>query len=242
MAKSGKDWIPGPDTEFDAFFKKYCQGVTLNTSGSTPLWTHIPVTRVTELNGGYAGWFTAWSKLNSAHTSGDVTAKNEAREDGEGTLRDFNRQYVLNAREVTDAQRRDIGCPVHDPTHSPVPRPGAQPRAEIRYLGLHLLELVGIGPVPGTMSEEEAKAEFGVRIFWGILGGEPTARDRFRLLGIPQSGWDLPHSTFTHRKKYRFDFDGDSGRTVYFCLRYENEKGGKEGEGPFGPIFSAIIP
>jgi hypothetical protein len=44
------------------------------------------------------------------------------------------------------------------------------------------------------------------------------------------------------RKGYRFDFPGDSGSTVYFCLRYENEKGGKEGEGPFGPILRAIIP
>jgi hypothetical protein len=31
-------------------------------------------------------------------------------------------------------------------------------------------------------------------------------------------------------------------KTVWFCLRYENEKGGEEGEGPFGPLFSAIIP
>jgi hypothetical protein len=45
------------------------------------------------------------------------------------------------------------------------------------------------------------------------------------------------------RKRFRFDFEGDSGRTVWFCLRYENAKGGKEkGEGPFGPLFSAIIP
>jgi hypothetical protein len=29
---------------------------------------------------------------------------------------------------------------------------------------------------------------------------------------------------------------------VYFCLRYENEKGGKDGEGPFGPILSAMVP
>jgi hypothetical protein len=56
------------------------------------------------------------------------------------------------------------------------------------------------------------------------------------------TGEDLPHSVFTHKKKYRFDFDGDSGKTVYFSLKYENEKGGEEGEGLYGPIFSAIIP
>ncbi|MDR1250218.1 MAG: hypothetical protein LBK63_13070, partial [Treponema sp.] len=67
-------------------------------------------------------------------------------------------------------------------------------------------------------------------------------KDKFRLATPPVSGNDLPHSLFTHRKKFRFDFDGDSGKTVYFCLRYENEKGGKDGEGPFGPILSAIVP
>jgi hypothetical protein len=86
-----------------------------------------------------------------------------------------------------------------------------------------------------------SRIDYGVRIFWGIMG-ETTERDKFRLSAPPATGDDLPHSTFTHRKKYRFDFDGDSGKTVWFCLRYENEKGGKEGEGTFGPLFSAIIP
>jgi hypothetical protein len=27
---------------------------------------------------------------------------------------------------------------------------------------------------------------------------------------------------------------------VYFCLRYENSKGRKEGQGPFGPFLSAV--
>jgi hypothetical protein len=73
--------------------------------------------------------------------------------------------------------------------------------------------------------------------------GEPTAADKFRITAPPVKGGDLPHSTFTRRKKFRFDFEGDSGKTVWFALRYENAKGGKDkGEGPFGPIFSAIIP
>jgi hypothetical protein len=65
---------------------------------------------------------------------------------------------------------------------------------------------------------------------------------RHRIAAPPAKGEDLPHSLFTHKKKYRFDFDGDSGKTVYFCLKYENEKGGPKGEGPFGPILEAIIP
>jgi hypothetical protein len=38
----------------------------------------------------------------------------------------------------------------------------------------------------------------------------------------------------------RFDFDGgDSGKTAYFCIRLENAKGEA---GPWGALFSAVIP
>jgi hypothetical protein len=231
---AGKDWVCGPDEKFEAQYKKYCKVVMTNTTGSNPVWSHIPADRVTELTDGYANFYTALGKLSGPHTSGDVLAKNEARAEGEEILRDFNRSYILNAREVTNAQRLDVGCPVHDKNHTPVPTPWAQCEADIAYPGKHLLELVHIRALLGTLSDEEAKAEFGVRIFWGILGTDLSA--------VPTEGKELPHSTFTHRKRFRFDFDGESGKTVYFCLRYENEKGGKEGEGPFGPIFSAIIP
>ncbi|MDR1248188.1 MAG: hypothetical protein LBK63_02685 [Treponema sp.] len=238
---SRTDWVPRPDEEFEVFFKKYVVTVKTNTSGATPLWTHIPNERVNELTNSYGAWHIAYDKLSGAHTPGDVIAKNEARDAGEDLLRAFNREYILNAREVTNAQREDIGCPVHDTTHTPVPRPKAEPEADIVYPGKHLLELARIRAIAGTLSDEEEKAEFGVRIFWGILG-EPTAADKFRISAPPEKGDDLPHSTFTHRKRFRFDFEGDSGKTVYFCLRYENQKGGNEGEGPFGPIMSAIIP
>jgi hypothetical protein len=57
----------------------------------------------------------------------------------------------------------------------------------------------------------------------------------------PKKDSDLPCSIFTRRKKERFDFEGENGNRGYFCLRYENSKGGKEGESPFGPVLSAII-
>jgi hypothetical protein len=177
---SGKHWVPGSDEEFDVFYKAYCKGVNGYTSGADPAWTHVPAARVTELNGGYADWYTLYSKLNGAHTSGDVLAKNEQKIESKGILQDFNRQYVRYAREVTDAQRRDLGCPVDDPNHTPIPRPKAQCEADTTYPGQHLIELVNIRAIAGTLSDEEAKAEFGVRIFWGIMG-PVTEKDKFRL-------------------------------------------------------------
>jgi hypothetical protein len=168
-----------------------------------------------------------------------VLAKDEARDAGKKILREFNNQYILYAREVSDAERTEIGATVHDIKPTTIPTPEDQPEADVVYPGRHLLELVNIRPVAG--GTDDPRSNWGVRIFWGVMD-EPTATDKFRLSSPPVTGYDLPHSTFTHRKKYRFDFDGDSGKAVWFCLRYENEKGGKKGEGPFGPLFSVVVP
>jgi hypothetical protein len=115
-------------------------------------------------------------------------------------------------------------------------RPAAQPEADIGYPGAGMVELNNIRAAGA--GEDDPR---GVRVFWGVLG-PATERDKFRLAAPPVRGEDLPHSAFTRRRYYRFSFDGDSGKTVYFCLRYENGKGGEKGEGPFGPVLSAVIP
>jgi hypothetical protein len=68
---------------------------------------------------------------------------------------------------------------------------------------------------------------------------EAATGEKRELMKPPTSGKELPHSRWTRRRRERFSFDGDSGKTVYFCIRYENGKGES---GEFGPIFSAVIP
>jgi hypothetical protein len=47
-------------------------------------------------------------------------------------------------------------------------------------------------------------------------------------------------SVFSTRSPYVFTFDENMrGKTVYFCLRWENTRGQK---GPWSAIYSAIIP
>jgi hypothetical protein len=97
------------------------------------------------------------------------------------------------------------------------------------------------GLVHRSFGLPDARSDYGVQIYYG-LSGPPRKAFRFLVAKAPKSSKDLPYSVFTGRKKKRFDFDEESGNTVYFCLRYENAKGDKEGEGPFGPILSAVIP
>jgi hypothetical protein len=234
------DWIPAGDAEFDTFFKSYCQYVNTKCTGTTPEWTHIPAARRTDLNDAYADWYTAWSKLKTAHTHSDVLAKDLARDRDEKALRDFNNEFILYSSVVTPQEKVDLGNHIPDEHPTPVPQPTAQATADIVLPGPHLVEL-RIKKL-ASLEPEPDRANYGVRIYWGVVG-EPNAADKFRIPGPPEDGDGLPHSTFTKRKKYRFDFpEEDRGKTVYFCLRYENSKGGKKGEGPWGPIFSAIIP
>jgi hypothetical protein len=85
-------------------------------------------------------------------------------------------------------------------------------------------------PVSGSPPDPH-RADYGYRVYYGILppGGASVERatgPQRELVKAPASGDDLPHSKFTRRKKELFDFPAeDSGKTVYFYVRYENAKG-----------------
>jgi len=123
-----------------------------------------------------------------------------------------------------------------------IPLPSGQAEAEVSYLDAHLLSL-SIRPLPGTVID--SRNVHGFRIFYGILFPSGAVVEQATgsikyLTEPPKSGDDLPYSKFTRRKEELFDFNaGDSGRTVYFCIHYENSNGQA---GSWGPIFHATIP
>jgi hypothetical protein len=232
--------VPTKDAEFDEFFERYYHYVELKTGGNKPEWTHIPSDRMTDLGDARTDWHEAFIKLKEPHLPSDVLVKDLARKRDEKVLRNFNNEFILYSSVVTPQEKEDLGNKPRDDHPTPIPRPTAQVEADVVLPGPHLVEL-WIKKL-ASLEEDPGRANYGVRVFWGVLG-DSSAADKFRISSPPKSGDDLPHSTFTKRKKYRFDFpEEDRGKTVYFCLRYENSKGGKEGEGPWGPIISAIIP
>jgi hypothetical protein len=234
----GKNYIPSNDAAFNTWFKNLCQYVASKASGANPVWTHIPAAAQTALNNTYAAWYTAYAVTLLPCTKPQRDEKTRVRKTSEKAVRDFVNAYLRFYPTVTDDDREQMGLHIPDTTPTAIPTPTAQVEADVAYPGVHLIELNHIRAVSGG---DDPRSDYGVRIFWGVIG-PVAAHDKFRLAGPPVTGDDLPHSTFTHRKRYLFDFSGDSGNTVWFSLRFENEKGGKEGEGPFGPLFSAIIP
>ncbi|MDR1418943.1 MAG: hypothetical protein LBI86_01065 [Treponema sp.] len=183
----------------------------------------------------------AYAKTFKPHTPAETAGKNKAKADSRKVLSRFIQVWIRGFPEiVTVEDLENLGIPPIDHTHTPVPRPKAQAEADLTFPGIHTVELRNIRTVAGT-GDEDPRSDWGVRIHYGILDA-PGSAGKHRIATPPLTGDDLPHSVFTHKKKHRFDFDGDSGKTVYFCLKYENERGREDGEGPFGPIIKAVIP
>ncbi|MDR1398839.1 MAG: hypothetical protein LBJ41_02825 [Treponema sp.] len=142
---------------------------------------------------------------------------------------------------LTDAELASLGLRPHK-AHSPIPPPEGFPEADVSYPGVHTLDL-RLRPVAGQPTFD-MRSGYGYRIYWGVMppGGatvEAAIGEKRELMKPPTSGKELSYSRWTRRRKERFKFDGDSGKTVFFCIRYENSKGEV---GEFGPLFSAIIP
>ena len=158
----------------------------------------------------------------------DLFALKEARKKTEKEARDFVQGFLAKNRFVTNEDRVAMRLPIYDSEPTQVNDPTGQAEADITYPGRTQLEL-RIKHVTGT--QQDANANYGYRLYYGIYAHGET---------LPASGKDLRESIFTRRKKELFTFQPeDSTKTAYFCIRYENSKGKA---GPWGPLFSAVIP
>ncbi|MCL1818826.1 MAG: hypothetical protein FWG35_07830 [Spirochaetaceae bacterium] len=211
------------------------QIIQVKTSGASADWDFLDTAYVQELRAMLDKWTAAYEITLSPHTPIQTRERNQVRKEVEKYLRDFINEFVRYNRKITDSERDALGIPYRDLIITTIGGPVSQATADLGFPGVHLVELRKIRPVSGVLDD---RSDYGVRIFYGLTG-EATEEEAFRLTKPPKSGNDLPKSVFTRRKKYLFDFDGESGNTVYFCLRYENAKGEA---GPFGPMLSAIIP
>jgi hypothetical protein len=235
-----KKIIPDGEAKYDEFFKTVCGKASKEVLSPDGRWHHIPTTELEALNAAYALWHTAYAAASGPHLPSQTAAKKRAHKTSRTVLARFIKVWFRGFPEaVTVEDLRSMDIPEIDTTHTPVPQPRDQAEADVTYPGTHLIELVRIRSVAG--GTDDPRADWGKRIYYGILD-PANPNGRHRIGAAPITGADLPHSVFTRTKKHRFDFDGDSGKTVYFCIKYENEKGGESGEGPYGPIFSAIIP
>jgi len=149
-------------------------------------------------------------------------------------MRDMKKRYFFEP-PLTATDFAALGLKPKDTTPTVVPPPAIQVDGDLHFPAPSQVEIRNIRPY-GTHTAD--KSEHGVRIYYGIMG-EPDENDRFRMSKRPETGFDLPHSVFTRRRSYSFNFPRASGKEIFFCLRYENSKGEA---GPWGTMISAFVP
>jgi hypothetical protein len=233
----GKSFIPPCGPSYDRFYKNIVDYVGQMYEGPTPVWTHIPQAERTTLVDAYADWYAGYSRTIATHTKADTQAMKAVYKRSKKVLSRFIQVWIRGFPDLVTAEHlANMNIPPIDDTRSPVRQPDNQVEADLTFPGIHMVELVKIRPVSGT--PPDVRSDYGVRIYFGF-SGPPSEKFPFRLVNVPKKGEELPYSVFTKKKRKLFDFEGEIGCTVYFCLRYENSKGEV---GPFGPMLQAVIP
>ena len=149
-------------------------------------------------------------------------------------MRDMRKRHFFMP-PLTEMDLAALGLRPRDSTPTNVPPPAIPVEGRLTFPAIGLVEM---REMRATGEKRDVRSKHGVRIYYGIMG-TPSETDRFRISARPSTGDDLPHSVFTRRNRYRFDFTGESGREIFFCMRFENSKGES---GPWGEVISAFIP
>jgi len=222
-----KYFIPQNANQFSEFLTNLLMYVDQNATS----WKQIPADRITKLSDMNGSFTELLSLTTGPRNAAQNLARREAQDELTKELRRFVNQY-LRFDPVTNYDRTNMGIPNRDTIPTNVPPPNVQVIGTLMFPGVGLVDMYDIKP-DGVRTDDRAK--HGVRIFFGIISGTSN----FRIVEPPKTGADLPHSVFTRRTRQRFDFIGEHGNKVYFCLRYENSKGQS---GPWGKIISSFIP
>ncbi|WP_062429633.1 hypothetical protein [Treponema endosymbiont of Eucomonympha sp.] len=219
---SGKDYIPGKDSDFLEWAKTL---VAYAAANADRLGLSAELTG--ELERLLIHFEAAYARAEDPNRgAADVLAKKEARAALETKARSVVRAHLAYGDTVTDDDRALMGLPLHDKTRTPVPAPHTYPTFEINTGVLRQLTL--------RFRDHDSSG-------WAKPEGAHGAEIRWDILPVPTVNPDaLTHSAFSTRSPHTLVFSGDErGKTAYICLRWENTTGEK---GPWGEISSAIVP
>lgn len=172
-------------------------------------------------------WMNAWAdcQVSATRTPLITFTKNEARKKYEKLLRQLVKILQANPK-VTEDELKKMGIAIPSQGKTPAPVPVTYPvftvdSSVIRRLSVYFRDNAGT-------SSAKPRGVHGAEIKWGIADTPPA------------DPANLPNSSFDTRTPFTLEFaEADRGKSVYFCLRWENTTGAK---GPWGEIGMAVIP
>jgi hypothetical protein len=216
------DFIPHSDGVFLEWAK------TLTTYASAHLAVfNIPQGVLTPIQSQLTAYETAFEAAQNPNRGKvDILTKNETKDTLIASLRTFIKGYLTYNPAVSDADKENMGLPLHDSTRTPVPAPTTIPEIELDSSIIRQITVVFRDA--GSDKRGKPQGVHGIELRWSLLETPPVSVE------------DLKNSAFDTASPYTFIFDEtDRGKTLYICPRWENNKGEK---GPLGEIVKAIIP
>jgi hypothetical protein len=163
----------------------------------------------------------------ATRTKLSVQAKNTVRTTLKAKVRLSVKEYLTYNHAVTDEDRDGLGIPIHKTTRTPSQVATTYPDYDIdsgtiRRLILNFYD----------QGQKKSKAK---------PDGQHCAEIRWAMRDTPPASLkDLVNSSVDTHTPFTLEFDeNERGKTVYFCLCWENTRGEK---GPWSEIMSAIIP
>jgi hypothetical protein len=193
----------------------------------------IPQQEMTDLKTLSAAAAAVLSRAQSAERNVIITAEcNEAFNELKEKMRFIKTRYFASP-PLTDPDYAGLGLKPKDVIRTPIGEPDTEVEADLGFPDFHLIELRNIRRRGSAGSDP--RSEHRVQIYTGILDGT----GKYRITEPPHTGDDLHFVATVQRKRERFDFNENSGKTVFFCLRWENPSGKA---GPWGTLLKAVIP
>jgi hypothetical protein len=217
------DWLPTREQDFTDLCHKWKTGLENPANGAAFAWNQADVTAAL---GAVDAFLTARAGYEADNSTAKRIAKDEAREAATTAMRDFAHTGLRHNKLMRDEDRLLYGIRPSDRTHTPDSEPGSFPEAEgdtsiPRRVTIHFWD---------SASGKRGKPHgvHGAEIRWAVLDHPPASID------------ELIHSDFDTASPFTLHFDeAGRGKRVYFCLRWESNTNLK---GPFGEIYSAVIP
>ncbi|MDR2738730.1 MAG: hypothetical protein LBB68_02730 [Treponema sp.] len=218
-----EDWLPSREQDFADLCKKWKAGLEAPAVVSAFGWNQADCTAAAAK---IDAFLTALDAYGEDDSSKNRLTKNEDKEAAKSSMRDFANTNIRYNKKMSDADKLDYGIHPADRSGTAAGDPETYPEAEadtsvMRQVTIRFWD---------SASKKRGKPHgvHGAEIRWAVLDRPPVSEKE-----IVNSDFDTA-SPFT----LRFD-ESDRGRRLYFCLRWESTTNLK---GPFGEIYSAVIP
>jgi hypothetical protein len=222
MANNG-DWLPARERDLADLCQRWKAELENQAKAAAFGWKDA---EVTETLTAITAFLTARAAYEETDSTKNRMVKDESKEAAKSGMRSFANSNIRYNKQMKDEDRLVYGIRPVDRTTASGGTPESYPEAEpdtsiIRQVTIHFWD-------SATKKRGKPHGVHGAEIRWSI-------RDR-----APASVAELSNSDFDTATPLTLKFDeSQRGQKIYFCLRWETNTNEK---GPYGEIYSAIIP